>query len=288
MNTPRINLATIALLFTAIGIVLTNDSFAGTKVNVGHNVPAGQLVSLDQIDHQAWGGLLKRYVDANGRVDYTEWKPSESETQILSDYLASLSAANPTVQASPAARLAFWINAYNALTVYGILREYPTTSIRNHTAKLFGYNIWNDLLLNVGGRTYSLNQIEHEVLRKLGEPRIHFAIVCASIGCPNLLDEAYTAERLELQLTTNSQAFFAKPTNFQYNPGQRTFQLSSLLEWYGSDFGSDQAAQFRKLAPYFPSREAHDAAMSGNVKVSYLEYDWRLNDQATIPATSRP
>jgi len=285
MKTSHFTLATITLLLTAI--LASNDCWAGTKVNVGQNVPAGQQVSMDQIDHQPWDGLLKRYVDTNGMVAYAQWKQSAQETQLLSTYLGSLSTANPNAQASPAAQLAFWINAYNALTVYGILREYPTTSIRNHTAKLVGYNIWDDLLLNVGGKAYSLNQMEHEVLRKMGEPRIHFAIVCASIGCPRLLAEAYTAQQLDAQLTANSQAFFAKSSNFQYIPNQRKFQLSSILEWFGGDFGSDQALQLRKIAPYLPTREARDAATAGSVSVSYLDYDWGLNDQATATAARR-
>lgn len=285
MKTPRFALANIAILFATI--VAADVCLAGTKVNVGQNVPTGQQVSMDQIDHQPWDGLLKRYVDSNGMVAYAQWKQSAPETQMLNDYLASLSSANPSAQASPAAQLAFWINAYNALTVYGILREYPTTSIRNHTAKVIGYNIWDDLLLNVGGKAYSLNQMEHEVLRKIGEPRIHFAIVCASIGCPRLLAEAYTAEQLDAQLTTNSQAFFANSANFQYIPNQRKFQLSSIMEWFGGDFGSDQTSQLSKIAPYLPTREAQDAAMAGSVTVSYLEYDWGLNDQAKATAARR-
>jgi len=152
---------------------------------------------MDQIDHRSWDALLKRYVNQRGNVDYQAWKQSAADQRALDAYLAHLSSANPNAQALGAAKLAFWINAYNAVTIKGILREYPTSSIRNHTAKLFGYNIWDDLLLTVGGKPYSLNHMEHEVLRKMGEPRIHFAIVCASISCPRLLNEAYTASRLE-------------------------------------------------------------------------------------------
>jgi hypothetical protein len=106
------------------------------------------------------------------------------------------------------------INAYNAVTVRGILREYPTSSIQNHAAKWLGYNIRKDLLLLVGGQPYSLDQIEHEILRKLDEPRIHFAIVCASRSWPRLGNRAYTAADLENQLDFNTQAFFADPGNF--------------------------------------------------------------------------
>lgn len=242
---------------------------------------------MDQIDPCNWDALLKKHVDENGNVNYAAWKQSLVDVQTLDGFLAHLSTANPNVQAKPAAKLAFWINAYNAVTVRGILREYPTTSIRNHTAKLLGYNIWKDLLLTVGGKPYSLDQMEHEVLRKMGEPRIHLAIVCASRSCPRLLAEAYTADNLNEQLTLNTKVFFANPGNFRYDPARRTFQLSSILEWFGGDFGADQAAQLRTIAPYLPSREAYDAATANSVSVSYLDYDWGLNDQASARITQR-
>lgn len=260
---------------------------AGTKVSVGRVVAASQQVSMDQIDHSVWDSLLKHYVDASGNVNYSAWKQSATDLKSLDAYLNSLSSANPNAPATEAAKLAFWINAYNAVTVHGILREYPTTSIRNHTAKLVGYNIWKDLLLTVGGKPYSLNQMEHEVLRKLGEPRVHFAIVCASRSCPRLLAEAYTKEKLGDRLTLNSQVFFANPENFRYDPARRSFQLSSILDWFGEDFGSTQAEQLRTIAPYLPTREAYAAAIANSVSVSHLDYDWGLNDQASARTASR-
>ncbi len=252
---------------------------AGPNVEVGANVPAGRQVSMDQIDHGTWDRLLQQYVDDNGRVAYARWKRSAADTKSLDEYLAHLSSANPHAQASREAQLAFWINAYNAVTIRGILREYPTSSIRNHTAKLVGYNIWDDLLLIVGGTGYSLNEIEHEILREMGEPRIHFAIVCAAISCPRLLNEAYTKDQLESQLKTNSQHFFAQPGNFQHDTSREVMQLSSILKWFGEDFGQSTVEQLRAIAPYLPTREAQSAAQAGNVSVSYLKYDWGLNDQ---------
>jgi hypothetical protein len=197
----------------------------------------------------------------------------------LDGYLAHLSAAAFTRQSGRDAQLAFWINAYNAVTVKGILREYPTSSIRNHTAKLVGYNIWKDLQLPVEGKRYSLDQIEHEILRKMGEPRIHFAIVCASIGCPRLLNEAYTAHKLEEQLTANAQAFFADPTKFQHDAARRTIAVSPILKWFAGDFGASQADQLRQIAPYLPNVSARQLAQSGQARVRYLDYDWGLNDR---------
>src|SRR5262249_21991693 len=161
------------------------------------------------IEHRAWDNLLRRYVDDVGRVDYAGWKNRPGDVAALDEYLTLLSRADLRREAAGPARLAFWINAYNPLTVRGILREYPTASIQTHASGLGGYNIWRDLRLVVGDRRYSLGEIEHEVLRPLHEPRIHFAIVCASRGCPRLLNRAYTPAEVEQQLRENAQGFFA-------------------------------------------------------------------------------
>lgn len=259
----------------------SDSSLAGTKVHLGKAVPSNQQVSMDQVSHDHWNTLLGRYVNAQGFVDYKGWKASTGDMQLLDQYLAHLSRASTSAKATRAGQLAFWINAYNAVTVRGILREYPTSSIRNHTAKLIGYNIWDDLLLNVGGQSYSLNQIEHELLRKMGEPRIHFAIVCASRGCPRLLNAAYTPDALDSQLTTNASAFFADPQNLSYDKAQRSLKVSSILDWFGEDFGATQAEQIKRIAPYLPDDASKDLAASGTARVGYLDYDWSLNDQAT-------
>ncbi len=264
----------------AVVLLGSKTGLAGPRIVVGRDVPVADRIPIDRIDHRAWDRLLKQFVDQRGYVAYDQWKQSTAATRALDEYLATLSAADLTARSDPSARLAFWINAYNALTIRGILREYPTTSIRNHTAKVFGYNIWKDLLLQVGGQTYSLDQIEHQRLRKLGEPRIHFAIVCASVGCPRLLAEAYTAEQLDAQLTANARHFFANPNNFRYDASSRRFQLSEILDWFGTDFGSDQAAQLRAISPYLPDRAASQAAAANSGSVSFLKYDWSLNDQA--------
>lgn len=257
--------------------------FASTSVRGGSPVFVGrkatQQLSMDQFDHAAWDELLKKYVNKDGMVDYRGLKSNADDMNRLRRYLDSLSAANPSVTASRGAKLAFWINAYNAVTLHGILREYPTTSIRNHTPRLFGYHIWHDLQLYVGGTAYSLDTIEHQILRKMGEPRIHFAIVCASIGCPRLLNEAYRANRVDQQLETNAKDFFARSQNFRYDQSQQRFFLSSILDWFGDDFGGSQAEQLRRISQWLPSAAAQSAARQNAVRVSYLNYNWDLNQQ---------
>ena len=274
-----------AVLLGIASLTPASSAWAGSKITIGRNVASGQQISMDRIDHRVWDGLLKRYVDPVGNVDYTGWQQSRGDRRALDEYLSHLSGANPRISASRPGQLAFWINAYNALTIKGILREYPTTSIRNHTARVFGYNIWKDLLLVVGDSSYSLEQIEHQILRKTGEPRIHFAVVCASHSCPRLLNQAYTPKELDLQLVANTRNFFANPENFRYANG--TFYLSSILKWFDSDFGSDQAALLRSIAPYLPDRAAQQAASNAAGRVSYLDYDWSLNDQKTARTARR-
>ncbi len=272
---------------SAVTMAVTGLSLGGDKVTVGRNWPQGQLVSIEQIGHSPWDLLLRKYVDRQGMVNYTAWKASRGDLQALDAYLAALSRANPDQPASREAKLAFWINAYNAVTIQGILREYPTRSIRNHTAKVVGYNIWDDLLLPVGGRQYSLNQMEHDILRKAGEPRIHFAVVCASIGCPRLLNQAYTSAQLDAQLTSNTQHFFADRAKFNYDGQSRRINISPILKWFAEDFGASQAQQLATIAPYLPDGGARRLATSGTATVSYLSYDWDLNEQATARIARR-
>jgi hypothetical protein len=176
------------------------------------------------------------------------------------------------------AQVAYWINVYNALTLKGILREYPIHSIRERTSRLGGYNMWRDLLIWVDNRTYSLDDIEHQILRNLGDPRVHVALVCGAKGCPPLAKQAYTAKELDNQLTANGQRFFARPENLRVNPDGQIF-VSPLLKWYGKDFGPSTADQLRALRPLLPaSADAHSLEPSAN-KVKYSDYDWRLNDQ---------
>ncbi len=276
--------STIAIAFL-VAVASSQPAYAG-KVYVGSQVPSVRQVSMDRIDHSAWDAIVRKYVDEDGMVNYRALKASSRDMRALDGYLRTLPIAIPRIRASRDATLAFWINAYNAVTVRGILREYPTTSIRNHTAKVWGYNIWKDLQLYVGGQPYSLDQIEHDILRKMGEPRIHFAIVCASIGCPRLLNEAYVSSRVQQQLETNARDFFSRPQNFRYDQRNRRLYLSSILSWFGEDFGSNQAAQLRKIAQWLPTEAARQAAMQNAVSVSFLDYNWNLNEQAS-PRTAR-
>jgi hypothetical protein len=194
-----------------------------------------------------------------------------------------LSWGDPGLQASREARLAFWINAYNAVTVRGVLRERSAASVQDLAAEGDGYNIWRDLLLVIGGTPYSLGEIENKVLRTMGEPRAHFAVVCASRGCPRLLDEAYTATGVDKQLDRNARAFFADRSKFRFDAASGRFELSPILDWYAGDFGPDLFEQMKTIAPYLPDEKARQLAKDGKARVEFLKYDWGLNDRAARP-----
>lgn len=282
MLTRRMKLGLSMTGFFAAAAMVVSVIFcsngACAKEPLGKAWPAGQCVSIDEIDHADFDQLLQRYVDQDGMVNYAAWHKSPQDRGHLQQYLGRLSQASPGIKASRDGQLAFWINAYNATTLEGILQVYPTTSIRNHTAKLAGYNIWKDLPLLVGGKPHSLDTMEHQVLRKMGEPRIHFAIVCASIGCPRLLNEAYVPDRLKEQLDRNTRDFFSRPQNFQLDKSG-TMHVSSILDWFGGDFGDSQQAQYTALQQYIP-KNAQRIAVSPNARVVFQDYNWSLNEQS--------
>ena len=268
----------------AVLVVLAAVLIVGFRMTVTAAVFVGRCVrgtvSLDQIDHAVWNDLLKKYVDEDGMVDYQSWHATPADRRALTEYLKHLSTARSGSGGTGDAKLAFWINAYNATTIHGILREYPTSSIRNHTARMVGYNIWTDLHLYVDARPYSLEQIEREILRRMNEPRIHFAIVCASIGCPRLLNEAYTVDRVQEQLESNSRDFFERRQNFQFDSRRGEMRLSAILKWYASDFGSDRLARLKGIAQWLPTDDARQTVESGRVTVvRHLDYNWNLNEQ---------
>ena len=279
LNTSLKTLSTSLALFfgcMAVGCFVLNSSVQAQQT-AGKQWPVAQQVSMDSIKHESFNKLLKKYVDKNGMVNYKAWHASTTDRSTLTTYLEHLGQASFNQPAQRNAQLAYWINAYNAVTIEGILRVYPTKSIRKHT-KPVGYNIWKNLKLHVADKKINLEDIEHKVLRKMNEPRIHFAFVCASIGCPRLLNEAYSAEKMEQQLTVNTKDFFSRSQNLQIDPNSKQIKLSKLLEWYGSDFGGDINTQLAAYQKYWPA-EAVQAVAQGGFSTGYLSYDWNLNAQ---------
>ena len=209
--------------------------------------------------HHRWDGMLKKFVSPSGQVNYKEWV---KEQENIENYLFTLAQFPPTERTSAAAQIAYWINAYNALTVQLILKHYPVKSIKDID------NPWDTECFTVKGKEYTLGAIEHELLRKMGEPRIHFAINCASVSCPKLLNEAYLEKKMELQLTEATRSFLKDTSKNVIT--QKQLKLSRIFLWFGKDFGSkSERLDFIAKAVGLPLESP---------KIEYLLYDWNLNN----------
>ena len=221
--------------------------------------------------HQRWTSQLRLFVHG-GEVDYAAWKQDQAQ---LDDYLRELVRVTRDEFASFSReqKLALWINAYNAYTVRLILDHYPLSSIRS--IGLLPGAAFRRAFIPLLGEKLTLNEIENR-LRQMGEPRIHFAIVCASKSCPKLRREAYRADVLDRQLDEAARAFLRDPTKNRWDKASRTLKLSSIFNWFSEDFtrpaGSLQAYVARYLDP-----GVRAAMESGPVRIEFLDYDWSLN-----------
>lgn len=236
-------------------------------------------------DHAAFTSILQRYVDNRGMVDYAALKANRAP---LDAYIARLEAAQPR-QLSRDEQLAFWINAYNALTLRLVIDHYPVPSILRITrvripgmaAFIPGVNSpFARNVTRIGGTRLSLDDIEHGIIRReFTEPRIHFAVVCAAVSCPPLRREAYTGARLDAQLQDQGIRFLTDRALNRIPDGDGQVALSKILDWYKQDFGPSNADLLRALAPFF-SGEMRARLERGSDRVRFLDYNWSLNDRS--------
>ncbi|MCA9061744.1 MAG: DUF547 domain-containing protein [Planctomycetaceae bacterium] len=236
-------------------------------------------IPFDQVSHQTWDWLLRKYVDCHGMVCYSEWQDSCCDVNRLQAYIHLLTTADPTIPSSKDAQMAYHINAYNALAVWGILHQYPVTSIQRIDGKRTKFAIFEDLQLWVGDQYLSLNDIENNILRPLGDLRIHFALVCAAKGCPRLRNHAYTAEMLHAQLDDNAREFFSDRNRFHVSRLTRTVKMSPILKWYREDFGQTDYDVVSSVFPYLPAEDRQWLSCHPGWKFEYQGYNWGLNDQ---------
>lgn len=254
-------------------------------------------LAAQNFDHAIFDELMQKYV-ANGLVDYQGVK---AEQESLATYLKTLEQVNPVDfrQWSKAEQKAFWINAYNAITIEGILRNYPIqrggllARVRfpqNSIRQIGGF--WDKVFVKVMGKDLTLNDIEHKILRKqFNDSRIHFVIVCASIGCPILENRAFFADDLDQRLEQATRNFITDPDKVQLDQKQNVLYLSSIFDWYKADFSvSDDA--MKKFAKYsnaeqgvvefvakFLAESDQKYIVQHQPKIKYLDYDWSLNEQ---------
>lgn len=233
--------------------------------------------------HRAWDVLLKSHVVIveQGRASQTDYAGMARERAALNSYLGGLSGVTEAEFGgwSRSRRMAFLINAYNAFTVEKILTRYPDLKSIWDFGRIFG-NPFKDDFFKLFGRDSSLDRIEQEMLRKPGaydEPRVHFALNCASVGCPMLREEAYVAERLEQQLEEQARRFLSDRTRNRVS-ARGALEVSKVFDWYQEDFGPRERyfARYAKLLADEPGQQKLVA--EGKAPISFLEYDWALND----------
>ena len=219
-----------------------------------------EIIYTEAFDHALFNELLKKHVTKEGNVDYSGFK---SDYKKLKSYIDLLKANQPKDDWTKEDTLAYWINTYNALTIDLILRNYPTKSIKDIK------DPWDQRLWQFGDKWQNLNDIEHEILRKMNEPRIHFAIVCASVSCPKLQNTAFTASSLDLQLTNATKEFLADTTKNELS--ENNIKLSRIFKWFKKDF-----EQNGDLIDFL--NQYSDIVISKSAKKSYKDYNWNLNE----------
>jgi hypothetical protein len=229
-----------------------------------------------RVDHSSYDALLRQHV-RDGLVDYDAFARSTRFRAYL-DRLASTQLDGLSRQE----RLAFWINIYNAFTIEQINAHDERESIRNINKTLGLLPLkgpWSEDMVRAGGRTLSLDDVEHGIIRKeFDEPRIHFALVCAALGCPPLRSEAYVAERLDTQLDDQARVFLLEsPEKNRVDLEKRTVWVSPILVWYKEDFGGSDEALGRYLGRYWPEGPERQLLLSSDFELRETEYDWALN-----------
>lgn len=222
-------------------------------------------------NHKTWDELLKANVSTEGKVDY---KGFIQEKAKLNAYLKNLSENAPDRKTwSKEEQLAYWINAYNAFTVKLIVDNYPVESIRDLGPKLkipMIKDVWHYKFFEIGGQESSLDEIEHSILRKeFEEPRIHFAINCASVSCPPLLNEAFEAKTINAQLDKVAKGFINDPSRNKINTD--AVQISSIFSWFKGDFTKNG-----DLIDFL--NQYSDTKIKSGAKVTFLDYNWNLNE----------
>lgn len=230
-------------------------------------------------DHSIFDSLLHRYV-VNGMVDYGGFE----RTPQFATYLQRLARFDPATLPENE-RLAFWINAYNAYTIELINEHNERTSIRDINKTLGFLKLhgpWNEPLAIVGGHYYTLDGIEQRIIRlTFHEPRIHFALVCAAMGCPPLRSEAFTGAKLNQQLDDQARIFLLEsPAKDRVDVNGRKVYVSMIFNLYKEDFGGTDTAVGRFIARFYPPGPAKQLLESGDFALIETPYDWALNSQA--------
>ncbi len=249
------------------GIKKESPQVADEEMNNGTSQNSGSdnmeiVPEKTTVSHEVFDELLRTYVSSSGGVDYDGFRKNKSK---LGGYLDMLKKNAPQSSWSKEKEMAYWINMYNAFTIYSILEKYPVSSIMD----IEGGKIWDNKKIVVGGKSLTLNMIEKEkLLKRFKEPRVHFAVNCAAASCPPLLNKAWTEDNIKRYFSKRAKAFI---NNSKYNTlSEKTVEVSQIFNWYAGDFGGSD-----KVLSYI--KKYADTEISSSAKVKFREYNWKLN-----------
>ncbi|WP_298892701.1 DUF547 domain-containing protein [uncultured Psychroserpens sp.] len=232
-----------------------------TKVELDEPTSTSTNAIRARVNHSAWNELLQKHVSEQGNVNYKGFKEDKT---VFYAYLDLLSEIPPQDSWSKDETLAYWMNVYNAFTVKLILDNYPTKSIKDISGP------WSHRFIRIGEKWYTLNDVEHRIIRKMDEPRIHFALVCAAVSCPRLYNKAFTEKDLEADLDLLTRGFLSDTSKNELS--ENSIKLSRIFKWYGGDFKSKGKTLIDFLNQY------SDVKISAKAKKSYKDYNWSLNE----------
>jgi hypothetical protein len=269
--TRLIGLVTLLLVVSGFG-------FSSRAPQAWDDWAASNEADVRVIDHSAWSGLLASYVKPgkDGLNRFAYGKVSPSDRQALKSYIDTLSRVGIT-SFNRREQLAYWLNLYNAVTVQVILDHYPVKSIRDIDISGFLKNgPWQKELVSVEETPLTLDNIEHDILRPIWrDPRIHYGVNCASVGCPNLMSEAFTSANVDALLNANARAYVNSPRGVLVKANGE-ISVSSIYSWFAHDFGNSEAAVMSHLLEYAGDDLAAQLRKANSLTDTH--YDWALNE----------
>ncbi len=271
--------------FILIGAIAVLSGCASPPPSLGQGGDQTAAVAATPLDYGEYGKILRTYVNAAGLVDYPAL---QGNPQPLKDFVAKLGAVAPATYAgwNESEKIAFLINAYNAITLESIIDQKP---LKRSIKDIWG--VWNSNKHTVVGQSITLDTIEHGMLRKqFQEPRIHAALVCAAISCPPLRPEPYTGAMLNQQLEDQVRQWLGGAHGLKIDRSQNRVSVSSIFKWFGEDWkkgystegkfvGNDQERAVLNFISNYVSPEDREYLVQGKYKFGYLSYDWSLNQK---------
>ncbi len=269
----RVTMANILFKILCFSLLMTSFSVSASELADYFDRSSGD--ESVEIDHSLWNEFLSSYVHEEEGLNYFGYEEvSDSDKERLNQYIKMLESIIVR-ELTPEQQFAYWVNFYNSVTIKVVLDHYPVESIREISSGLLRRGPWKEKLVEVEGMELSLDDIEHEILRPIFEDnRIHYAVNCASIGCPNLQDQAFTSDNLESLLDFAARQYVNHPRGVFIEDGE--LFLSSIYDWYAEDFGDNDREIIGHLLQY-ANVELAVQLMTFD-EISDYDYDWDLNE----------